>query len=413
MALLTVIKLFRGVLANLPILQSGEIAFTTDSHQIFVGDGVTNWPIGGGSTVNPLRLAPITGYPIAADNVDPTKHLAFVLSDISPATTRSATWQDASGTVPYLELTQSWSAVQTFDASPTSPDGADSERWGAGATAAAANCLALGAAAAATGPGCVAIGTSATASGASSVGTTAIGHGASATGDIGGGGSVVIGGGSASSGSNNVVVGALQSTSSNNSVLVGSANAVSGGGNYAYGVGNSVGFYGSACFGFFNTVTHNSVFAIGNLLTSVAPYELVLGYGSASGTGSSTAGMAIRCQAQRSDTTMASVGRVRATWSDPTVGSEKGAMALTAFDPSGERTGLEAGTDGTQPLVGLFGVTPVAQPTSIALGTTGFVANASANAVFAESTFTGGVGATAYTISDIVRAMKLLGAIAP
>ena len=45
------------------------------------------------------------------------------------------------------------------------------------------------------------------------------------------------------------------------------------------------------------------------------------------------------------------------------------------------------------------------------LGT--FTANVSANAVFNESTFTGGSGSTAYTISDVVLALKQLGLLAP
>jgi hypothetical protein len=71
---------------------------------------------------------------------------------------------------------------------------------------------------------------------------------------------------------------------------------------------------------------------------------------------------------------------------------------------------VQAGTirfDGTK--AGFFGVTPVVKPATTGTGATGYTQNASANAVVAESTFTGNSGATAYTISDIVLALKQLG----
>ena len=61
--------------------------------------------------------------------------------------------------------------------------------------------------------------------------------------------------------------------------------------------------------------------------------------------------------------------------------------------------------------VGFYGATPIAQPNTTGT-TTGYTANTSANNVFNESTFTGNVGSKAYTISDIVRALKQLGIIA-
>lgn len=62
--------------------------------------------------------------------------------------------------------------------------------------------------------------------------------------------------------------------------------------------------------------------------------------------------------------------------------------------------------------MGLWGATPVVQPASTGTTTTGFTANASANALFAESTFTGNVGATAYTVSDIIKNLKTAGILA-
>lgn len=60
--------------------------------------------------------------------------------------------------------------------------------------------------------------------------------------------------------------------------------------------------------------------------------------------------------------------------------------------------------------IGLYTATPVAQHSSTGQ-TSGFTAG-SGTAVNDDSTFTGGTGSKAYTVGDIVRALKLLGAIA-
>lgn len=77
----------------------------------------------------------------------------------------------------------------------------------------------------------------------------------------------------------------------------------------------------------------------------------------------------------------------------------------------GTSTGSKIGTGATQ-LIGFWNATPVVQPASTGTTTAGFTANASANAVFAESTFTGNTGATAYTISDVVKNLKTAGLLA-
>lgn len=66
------------------------------------------------------------------------------------------------------------------------------------------------------------------------------------------------------------------------------------------------------------------------------------------------------------------------------------------------------GYDGSAITVGFFGVTPIVRFATTGT-TTGFTANTSVNNVFNESTFTGNTGSTAYTISDVVRALKLYG----
>jgi hypothetical protein len=36
------IKILRGVAANLPTLEAGQFAFTTDTHKVHIGDGAAN-----------------------------------------------------------------------------------------------------------------------------------------------------------------------------------------------------------------------------------------------------------------------------------------------------------------------------------------------------------------------------------
>lgn len=66
----------------------------------------------------------------------------------------------------------------------------------------------------------------------------------------------------------------------------------------------------------------------------------------------------------------------------------------------------------TSEKIGFWNTAPVVQPASTGTTTSGFTANTSANAVCAESTFTGNTGSTAYTISDIVKNLKTCGLLA-
>lgn len=76
----------------------------------------------------------------------------------------------------------------------------------------------------------------------------------------------------------------------------------------------------------------------------------------------------------------------------------------------GTTTGTKIGTASTQK-ISFWNATPIVQPSSTG-ELTGFTANASANATFNESTWTGNVGTTAYTVSDIVKHLKNSGLIA-
>lgn len=75
---------------------------------------------------------------------------------------------------------------------------------------------------------------------------------------------------------------------------------------------------------------------------------------------------------------------------------------------TGTLRGMMVGVSGNS--LGFLGATPIAQYSTTGT-TTGFTAGAG-TAVLDDSTFTGNTGATAYTIGDVVRALKLYGLIA-
>ena len=76
---------------------------------------------------------------------------------------------------------------------------------------------------------------------------------------------------------------------------------------------------------------------------------------------------------------------------------------------AGTTTGLTIGTATTQKL-GFYNATPVVQQATTGT-TTGFTAN-SGTTVRDDSTFTGNSGTKAYTVGDIVKALKNLGLLA-
>lgn len=94
-------------------------------------------------------------------------------------------------------------------------------------------------------------------------------------------------------------------------------------------------------------------------------------------------------------------GGITVTTADVTITDRNVALGTT--------TGTKFGTATTQKL-GFYNATPVVQQATTGTAT-GFTANAG-TAVQDASTFTGGVGATAYRISDIVLALKNLGLLA-
>jgi hypothetical protein len=90
--------------------------------------------------------------------------------------------------------------------------------------------------------------------------------------------------------------------------------------------------------------------------------------------------------------------------SDLTLGSGDNIVLSTT-------NGTKIGT-ATNQLLGFYNQTPIAQPSSTGVTTNGFERNSGDN-VHPQSTFTGGISNTAYTISDIVAHLKSLGLLAP
>ncbi len=104
-------------------------------------------------------------------------------------------------------------------------------------------------------------------------------------------------------------------------------------------------------------------------------------------------------------------GRDRWYWQTATHASRRAYRVLSAYDTA-ERDVIGIGASGTAAQLGFYGIAtaPVVQPATTGT-TTGFTAGAGTNVV-SGSTFTGNSGSTAYTIGDIVLALKSLGLLA-
>ncbi len=85
-------------------------------------------------------------------------------------------------------------------------------------------------------------------------------------------------------------------------------------------------------------------------------------------------------------------------------------IAINKVTTSGTQANPATDANGNPSKYGFYGATPAAQPTSA--GNVHTVTSGATTAVYVNTTFDGSIGTTAYTVGDLVKALKTLGLIA-
>lgn len=132
-----------------------------------------------------------------------------------------------------------------------------------------------------------------------------------------------------------------------------------------------------------------------------APPISMQGQGWATGSGGSSKAVEFLLTMQPVQGTTAPTG-VWSLWSQIDGG---GYVSQWSVDSTGLMNAKDVALGGT--LFGAYGVTPVVQPSTT--GTTGITGAGVGTALKDDTTMTGGLGSTAYTTPDVIRAMKQLG----
>ncbi len=125
----------------------------------------------------------------------------------------------------------------------------------------------------------------------------------------------------------------------------------------------------------------------------------------------SQSGVMVQLQGTSSTTAGRPQADIDTAWHDSTDATRSADLIFRAWYITTAKEGMRIRGLTGGVAIGFFGATPALQQTALGT-TTGFTAHATANAVFNESTWTGGSGSSAYTNSDIVLALKNLGVLA-
>jgi hypothetical protein len=113
------------------------------------------------------------------------------------------------------------------------------------------------------------------------------------------------------------------------------------------------------------TLDSKGTFAQKDAVSNSVPVILVLEHDS-TGTPAAGFGGILRFIGNSDTVGGRTMADIQTTWSTAADGTRKATLSLIPYDTAG-RSALQLGTDGTQPLVGLYGVTPVARQTGGAL----------------------------------------------
>lgn len=159
------------------------------------------------------------------------------------------------------------------------------------------------------------------------------------------------------------------------------------------------------------TTTAQSLLTVVKLdsTTGVVTTALTIGHNT-NGTPTTNFGTGLAFQAHDTTTINTAIAAINAYWTTATHASRASRMDYTVTDNAATRTVISIGANGSAATFSLFNVTPAIQYATTGTAT-GFTAGAGTT-VTHLSTFTGNTGSTAYTIGDVVRALKLSGLVA-
>ena len=229
--------------------------------------------------------------------------------------------------------------------------------------------------------------------------------------------SIALGYAAISSNTATVSVGQSSQATGYQSVALGAGAVASGYGAIVVGSGTASQNFG-IMVGYSCTAAYAGSIAIGTTAATTAANQCVIGGNNVNGfvnefvVCANTTGLTFTGQVVSSTSVFRNAGRIKYTLPTGTDASRIGSIALYACDYSGtDRLGLQITSTGSVVQVGMFGATPVSQPTAGGV-TSGFTAN-TGTPVLSGSTSTGNTGSSAYTLGDIVAALKGLGLIAP